>query len=135
MNSLRSYILPVVFLAILAGVIFGTFSIGKSATKQQKAEVVDCQTKGSTHTVEVKNDQITPESISATVCDELTIINKDDKLRLMAFGVHDAHIYYNGVTEKILKKDEGLTVTLNQTGTYIFHDHLQDDVQGQFNVR
>lgn len=123
------------FIAVILLIGGGTFWVGKNASKREKAETVDCPDKGPNHTVEIKNTQIIPESVNANICDELTLVNKDDKLRLIAFGVHDSHIYYSGVTEKVLKKDESLTITLNQAGTYIFHDHLQEEVQGQFSVQ
>lgn len=44
----------------------------------------------------------------------LTIVNAGDRVRKMAFGIHDHHQSYNGVTEKLLKQGEQLTITLNQ---------------------
>lgn len=125
------------FIAIVAIISASTFWIGKNAakSKSQRAEIVDCQNKGEFHAVEIKNNQAIPALTKAKLCDKLTIVNKDDKLRLMAFGNHNAHIKYNGITEKTLKKDESLSVTLNQAGTYIFHDHLQEEVGGQFIVQ
>lgn len=115
--------------------VFGTFWLGKNATKRQAAEAQNCQAEGPSHVIEIKNDKFTPDYIDAKICDKLTIVNRDDKLRLVAFGVHDEHIYYDGVTEKVLKKDEQLTISLNQAGIYIFHDHLQEEVQGRFKVQ
>lgn len=121
----------VIAMVVIAG---GTFLIGKNATKNEKAETVDCRAKGPSHNVEIRNGQTVPSYTQAKSCDELTITNKDDKLRLISFGVHDEHISYDDVTEKALKKDESLSVTLNQPGKYIFHDHFQEEVSGQFNV-
>lgn len=104
------------------------------ANEREKAEV-ECEQIGLEHFVDVKDNKMQPEVTKAKLCDRLTITNKDGRLRLAAFGLHNEHIYYNGITEKVLKKDEMLTITLNQTGTYIFHDHLQEEVQGQFIVQ
>lgn len=123
------------FVVLVALISFGAFFIGQNATEREAPETTNCESVGSSHVVEIKNDRFTPDSVDAKICDELTIVNKDDKLRLVAFGVHSQHIYYDGVTEKTLKKDQQLTVTLNQTGTYIFHDHLQEEVQGEFSVQ
>ncbi|MEX2014702.1 MAG: cupredoxin domain-containing protein [Candidatus Saccharimonadales bacterium] len=123
------------FLALVILISFGTFFIGKNTAKREAAQVEDCLTKGPDHMIEIKNDKFTPESVDAKICDELTIVNKDEKLRLVAFGLHDKHIYYDGITENALKKDESMTITLNQIGTYIFHDHLQEEVEGQFSVQ
>ncbi len=123
------------FLLFVVLVIFGTFWIGKNATKHEKAEVVECSQQGFEHIVEIKDSKVTPQYLDGRVCDKLTIINRDDKLRIIAFGLHDSHIYYDGITEKVLRKDQNLSVTLNQPGAYLFHDHIQDEVQGQFNVQ
>jgi hypothetical protein len=133
-KNLRSSLLFVFFILAVIILSFGTFWIGKNATKRESAKIEDCQSEGTNHITTIEDDKITPESINTKICDRLTIINKDDKLRLIAFGVHDAHIYYNGVTEKTLKKDQELTITLNQGGTYIIHDHLQEETQAQFRV-
>ncbi|HEX5797962.1 MAG TPA: cupredoxin domain-containing protein [Candidatus Saccharimonadales bacterium] len=133
-NKSLALLLPAFFIFV-ALISFGTFFIAKNATKREAVKAEDCESIGLEHSVEVKNDEFAPKSVDAKICDELTIINRDEKLRLIAFGLHNEHIYYNGVTEKILKKDEELTITLNQAGTYIFHDHLQEEVQGEFSVQ
>jgi hypothetical protein len=122
------------FPALVVLISFSVFWIGKNATKYEAVKVQDCRLKGNEYIAEIKNDQIAPAFIDTTICDQLTVINKDDKLRLVAFGVHDSHITYDGIVEKVLKKDESLTITLNQAGTYLFHDHLQEEVQAQFRV-
>jgi hypothetical protein len=48
--------------------------------------------------------------------------------------VHDSHKAYDGVTEKRLEKGQSLRVVLNETGTYAVHDHLDDEVKGDFIV-
>jgi hypothetical protein len=82
----------------------------------------------------ISNDVVTPDHIQASRCDRLTIINRDDKRREVAFGAHDKHVAYDGVLQRLLRKDESLTVDLVQTGDYHFHDHFQDEVEGTFTV-
>jgi len=41
---------------------------------------------------------------------------------------------YDGVAERFLNKNESFTITLNATGTYHWHDHLHDEVEGYFTV-
>jgi len=86
------------------------------------------------HTVAIKNNLVSPLHTSAKQCDSLTIINRDNTLRLMAFGKHDNHISYDGVSERVLGKDQSLTVRLGSLGTYRFHDHEHDAVHGDFTV-
>jgi hypothetical protein len=84
--------------------------------------------------VTIKNDEVTPRHISAHVCDKLTILNADAKERVVAFGQHEHHVAYDGVTEKFLEHGQMVTVNLNQTGDFLFHDHDQEEVQGTFTV-
>jgi hypothetical protein len=84
--------------------------------------------------VVIENSQLSVAHVDAKLCDTLTLINKDTRLRVMAFGQHDNHQAYDGVTEQVLAEGQSLTVTLNQLGTFRFHDHTQDEVQGTFTV-
>jgi hypothetical protein len=86
------------------------------------------------HTVIVKGDTVSPVHTEARQCDSLTITNLDDKERLVAFGKHDSHISYDGVSERVLGRGQSLTVSLGQAGTFLFHDHAQDSVKGTFTV-
>ena len=86
------------------------------------------------HLVLIKNNAMVPEHTQASLCDKLTIVNKDSTLRLVAFGPHEHHVAYDGVTERPLEPGESLTIVLIQPGTYGFHDHLEDIAQGTFTV-
>ena len=88
----------------------------------------------SAHQVIIKNNKVIPVNTVAPRCDILTITNLDDKERLMAFGLHEHHVPYAGITEKILIQSQSLTVTLVQAGHFRFHDHWHDEVQGTFTV-
>ena len=88
----------------------------------------------SAHQVVIKNNKVIPVNTVAPRCDSLTITNLDDKERLVAFGLHEHHVPYDGITEKILIQSQSLTVTLVQAGHFRFHDHWHDEVQGTFTV-
>jgi hypothetical protein len=94
----------------------------------------ECDNTNVEHTAVVQNGKITPSDIHAKKCDILTITNKDTASRLMAFGKHDKHIRYDGVSEKRLSPGQSFTVTLNQAGTYLFHDHYDESVSANFTV-
>jgi hypothetical protein len=64
----------------------------------------------------------------------LTIINEDDNTREIAFGQHPNHDVYAGETELIIRTGKSKTITLSETGTFRFHDHLQDETAGTFTV-
>jgi hypothetical protein len=106
----------------------------KKSNKSSQSAVASCQNKGTSHQVVIENNAAVPGHTSAALCDTLTISNEDSRQRLMAFGAHDDHVPYDGVTEKSLNTGQSFTITLNQTGTYYFHDHIGDTAQGDFTV-
>jgi len=89
----------------------------------------------STLKVIIQSDSVKPKNTIAKKCDTLIITNLDNQPRLMAFGQHDSHISYDGISEKLLAQNQSLKITLIKTGTYLFHDHQQDSVAGTFTVR
>lgn len=129
------------FLLAAAGVAYGvnraatTYLASESNPAVSKdAAPASCSGEHATHTVIIHNEAMDPSHTYAPQCDKLTIINADPKTRVIAFGVHDKHVAYDGVTETILASNESVTVTLNQTGTFLFHDHDDETVAGEFTV-
>ncbi len=116
---------------VIAGTIFASLSyLSSNNTNKPTA----C-TRGPHHwTVLIDHDHLSSDAITARQCDTLTITNGDDQLRLMAFGPHDDHQAYDGIAQQTLTKGQSLTVALNQTGTFTFHDHLHDELIGVFTV-
>jgi hypothetical protein len=100
-----------------------------------KANADTCHNKGADHLVIIKNGAASPTHVTGHLCDSLTVTNTDDVLRFIAFGRHDEHVAYDGVTEKTIEKDQSFTVTLNQTGSFKFHDHMHDEVAATFTVQ
>ena len=86
------------------------------------------------HNIIIQNGVTTPSHVLARQCDLLTIINQDEEGREVAFGLHENHTPYDGVAEKYLVKDQSITVTLIQTGSFRVHDHIHDEVQATFTV-
>jgi hypothetical protein len=89
---------------------------------------------GNEHIVIIKDNIMSPSATTAKLCDKLTIVNEDEVQRIIAFGQHDNHISYDGITEKEISKDQRFSVTLNELGDYLFHDHDQEEVSGTFLV-
>ncbi len=94
-----------------------------------------CQELHDNHKVTIKNGIVSPRYIQAKPCDTLTFINEDDTPREIGFGSHPEHSGYAGQDDFLVYKRRGKTITLNQTGTYRFHDHLDPTVSGSFTVR
>lgn len=127
----------VALVAIATGVILGTVYASSHylAQADHQPQAVSCRQTGANHKVTITNDKLSATHVQAALCDTLTIINQDDTTRNMAFGQHTHHQPYDGITEKLLTKGQSLTVTLDQAGTYTFHDHYHDEVAGEFTVR
>lgn len=119
----------VAFLAI--GLVANRYLVNQGTAKNKASY---CPVKRINHLVTIQNDALKPAHTTAVRCDTLTIINQDDKLREIGFGVHDHHQAYDGVAERNLEQGQSFTITLNQTGQYKFHDHFQDEVAGNFTV-
>ncbi len=84
--------------------------------------------------VVLKGNQAIPDHISGKLCDSLTFTNRDNAIRLIAFGPHDHHAAYDGITSETLDTNQSLKIVLNQVGNFEFHDHLLDVIKGTFTV-
>lgn len=116
---------------ILAGV--AVFALTPGLRSRQPNGTI-CPGTSATHVVTIQHDTMSPSHIDGKLCDTLQIKNLDNVSRAIAFGSHDHHVPYDGVTERVLGKNESFTITLNKTGTYPFHDHFHDEVAGTFIV-
>ena len=122
----------ILIICLIVLVIGGALIFGLN---QNKAASDACLgAKGTLYQVTIQNNQVSATTIQAHLCNQLTIINRDNVVREIAFGVHSHHDAYDGVTEKILTQNQSLTVTLNSLGSFRWHDHLHDEVQGTFTV-
>lgn len=124
------------FFVIAVGVIVAVVYLSEHYLDDRTASkgIVDCKDKGIPRIVTIQNSKISPTHVEAELCDTLTITNKDDQKRLVAFGEHAHHLSYNGISEKLIGKNQNLTVTLNERGTYEFHDHLEAQLIGTVTI-
>lgn len=93
-----------------------------------------CAVVGKTYQIIIRNDQASNTDLQARICDQLAFKNDDHTTREIAFGSHEHHVPYDGVTDRILNQGESFTITLNAAGTYHWHDHLHDEITGTFTV-
>lgn len=94
-----------------------------------------CKAVHANHKIRLSNGKASPLHTEAHLCDALTFINEDEIMREVTFGTHPQHGSYAGHFELPVRKRRGNTITLNQVGTYQFHDHLDPAISGVFAVR
>lgn len=126
-----SKFLPIVTIVIAIGVIA---AVSYALSQHGSNNSGSCTATGHLYTATIKNDQVSPQTTKAGLCDKLQILNKDNITREIAFGNHDHHVPYDGVTTRTLRQGQSFTITLNAAGSYHFHDHFHDEVGGFFNV-
>jgi hypothetical protein len=115
--------------------VFAVNEVRSESAGNNISKVHSCSHKGQIYTATIQNDQVKPSHINAKLCDTLTVKNLDTTMRKIGFGVHEHHSAYDGVLEKTIGFKDSFTVTLNQTGNYLYHDHYHDEVQGTFTVK
>jgi plastocyanin len=122
--------------SVIAACLVFTAVGGALAVGLGGAATDNCRTvQGRAYHATIRNARVSSALVAAKRCDTLTITNEDTAAREVAFGIHDHHVPYDGVSERVLNKGQSLTVTLDQTGTFRWHDHLHDEVEGRFTVR
>ncbi len=94
-----------------------------------------CQEIRAHHTVIISGSTASPVHTDAKLCDNLTFIAQDKVLHDIAFGPHPNHQSYAGELDLLVRKGQNQTITLNQSGTYLFHDHLDPTLTGEFTVK
>ncbi len=126
------------FIILASSVSVGAWTVGgnylNTRDAANKSKIATCQQKGNTHVVLIQDNKVNPQHTDGKLCDTLTITNEDNKVRLMAFGLHEDHQPYNGVAEKELSQGQSLNVMLNEAGSFQFHDHIGDKAHGNFTV-
>lgn len=128
-------ILPSIILVIIITLGVATIALSfRLANNYSENDVAACHVPGKSHVMAFQHNRVAPESVQANLCDKLTIINKDKKPRLIAFGVRDEHKSYDGISEKYLAQNQSFQVTLKRAGTFTFHDHLQEELEASFTV-
>lgn len=89
---------------------------------------------GTNHKIMLMDNVATPDHIDARLCDTLTFMNHDDTTRQINFGVHHKHVLYAGQEGKVVDADHNESIRLTEIGTYTFHDHKENQINGDFTV-
>jgi cytochrome o ubiquinol oxidase operon protein cyoD len=93
-----------------------------------------CQELKESHIVTIKDGKSNPVQTRAQLCDTLTFVNEDKDERKIVFGSHPDYESYGGIFEVFVSSSRPETITLNQLGEFIFHDHNNPDLYGFFAV-
>lgn len=94
-----------------------------------------CSENKKNHLVVIKGSKATPSNIQAKRCDTLTFLNEDSAKREIVFGTHPNYGKYGGEEMVILDDRRPETITLNQSGNFMFHDHMAPNIFGYFSVQ
>jgi plastocyanin len=129
MNQRTSVLVVLLIIVVVGGALFVAFSGGKQSANGCRAGETSA-----VHKATIRDGKVSNDHIYGKVCDTITITNKDAMSREIAFGNHDHHVPYDGVTERVLGENESFTITLDKAGSYHWHDHLHDEVEGFFTV-
>jgi plastocyanin len=122
-------------LVVLVGIALVAGGVGLLPNKSNADACSNPRGSKQSYSVMIMNGKVEPSgTVQAKLCDTLTITNMDSIGREIAFGPHEDHVPYDGIAEKVLNKDQSLTITLNKAGTYHWHDHEHDEVEGYFKV-
>jgi plastocyanin len=135
-TSLPRYLIFIFIFVVLLVIVLTTFLSIRALSNHKSANepiTVTCNEVNKKHFVYISKNQFSPKEINAELCDSITFVNQD-KYRMIAFGQHTKHIEYDGVYEKPLEYGESFTITLNKSGEYVYHDHLQEYIGGSFTV-
>ena len=119
--------------------LVGTIPLAIWVTHTQSAqagnELARCSsTMQPVHMVVIKVDKAVPDHVSALQCDSIEFVNESGGIKLLAFGPHEHHVSYDGVSEWALGPGQSFRIKLVQVGTVHFHDHISDSDQGSFTV-
>ncbi len=120
--------------ALMAATIFGAIWISHIESDKAASAFPKCVGRHAVHEVNIENNKMVPQHTDAKRCDTLVITNLDDTQRVIAFGLHEHHVAYDGVSERYLSYKGTFDVTLVQPGNFLFHDHDNADVKGTFTV-
>ncbi len=93
-----------------------------------------CNELRNNHIITISGGVTDPSAINAKRCDTLTFINEDDFDHEIGFGVHPDDVSYGGLFEIVLDDGRPETITLNEVGDFVFHDHYDPNITGSFTV-
>ena len=87
----------------------------------------DCPAPGRTITVSLGTGGFSQRTVAGHLCDVLQVQNTGSGPVRVALGPHDGHVAYPGFSESVAQPGRTTTVVLRTAGSYIVHDHFDDE--------
>jgi cytochrome o ubiquinol oxidase operon protein cyoD len=94
-----------------------------------------CQGNKANHIVTISNTAVTPQYTDAKRCDTITFKSDDGMNYMLMFGSHETPSSYGGLDDVSLRGSRSEILTLNETGDFSFHDHMDPSLVGHFSVQ
>jgi plastocyanin len=102
---------------------------------QYNTEAACNATNATIHEIRIADGKAEPQTIETELCDKLRFISDDNEHHVMTFGGHSHHSSYPGFKEE--SQDEigdFQEITLSLSGTFYFHDHLNQNLNGYVTI-
>lgn len=93
-----------------------------------------CNEPRNNHIVTIADGVASPSVVEADRCDTLTFINQDKSTYKIGFGARAGEMSYGGLYEIVIDDGRPETITLNEAGSFTFHDYLGSELTGNFSV-
>ncbi len=107
---------------------------GEAISQVENKKTGACRQVKVNHRITIVNGQISPAQTQTQLCDTLTIIKTGGAEATIVFGKYPQVGTYASETSLTTRRSGTSTVTLNQSGTYLFYDQLKPKVTGSFTV-
>lgn len=126
----------IVSLVLFLLVLFGSFLLVKITTQPLSLPKVESKADPAPKQVEILYNGLTfnPKSVTIKLGDSLMVKNQSTKNMEIAVGIHPSHQELKGFEEKVVKKGEDYTFTIEEKGQFEYHDHLRPKVFGLITV-
>lgn len=114
--------------------IFQHFIFGADA----EYPLTTCEPSASSKTIEVvfTGSEFQPATITAHLCDTLRFTNQSDIFMEPAVGPHPSHTAYPEFdAQRPLERGETFEMIVRRVGTFSFHDHLHEEIEGQIIIQ
>lgn len=86
------------------------------------------------HIIPVGSNLSLPSTVDAKRCDTISFVNEDTVEHEIAFGTHPDDTSYGGLFEVVVRSGRPEIITLNETGNFTIHDHMDTNLTVYLNV-